>query len=48
MSGVAAASDSPPTVAVSLAGISLSKRLQDMLGPALSARRRKAFISACK
>jgi hypothetical protein len=31
MSGGAAASDSPPTVTVSLAGTSLSKRLQDMV-----------------
>ena len=48
MSSVAAASDSPPTVTVSLAGTSLPKRLQDMLAPVLSARRRKAFMSACK
>jgi len=48
MSSVAAASDSPPTVTVSLAGTSLPKRLQDMLAPVLSARRRKAFMSACE
>ena len=48
MSSVAAASDSPPTVTVSLAGTSLPKRLQDMLAPVLSARRKKAFLSACK